>query len=101
MTRLNTEIIRGNVPDLFVADELPIEQYGSKGLLCDLYEFIDSDEELSRDDFFENILTATMLKQILDLVYMEKVREDEGGTYGVQTSAQISSFPEGQTFLQA
>ena len=49
----------------------------------------------------ENILTATMLKQILDLVYMEKVREDEGGTYGVQTSAQISSFPKGQTFLQA
>ena len=49
----------------------------------------------------ENIQTATMLKQILDLVYMEKVREDESGTYGVQTSAQISSFPEGQTFLQA
>ena len=48
----------------------------------------------------ENILTATLLKQILDLVYMEKVREAEGGTYGVQTSAQISSFPEGQTFLQ-
>lgn len=49
----------------------------------------------------ENIITATMLKQVLDLVYMEKVREDEGGTYGVQTSARISSFPEGQTFLQA
>ena len=46
------------MPDLFVADELPIEQYGAKGLLCDLYEFIDSDEELYRDDFFENILTA-------------------------------------------
>ena len=41
----------------------------------------------------ENILTATMLKQVLDLVYTEKVREDEGGTYGVQTSARISSFP--------
>lgn len=49
----------------------------------------------------ENIITATMLKQVLDLVYMEKVREEEGGTYGVQTSARISSFPEGQTFLQA
>lgn len=49
----------------------------------------------------ENILTATMLKQVLDLVYTEKVREDEGGTYGVQTSARISSFPKGQTFLQA
>ena len=49
----------------------------------------------------ENIVTATMLKQVLDLVYTEKVREDEGGTYGVQTSARISSFPKGQTFLQA
>lgn len=49
----------------------------------------------------ENILTITLLKQILDLVYMEKVREAEGGTYGVRTSAQISAFPEGQTFLQA
>lgn len=52
------------------------------------------------DYSLENILTITMLKQILDLVYMEKVREAEGGTYGVRTSAQISSFPEGQTFLQ-
>lgn len=49
----------------------------------------------------ENIITTTMLKQILDLVYMEQVREKEGGTYGVQTSARISSFPEGQTYLQA
>lgn len=48
----------------------------------------------------ENRLTITMLKQILDLVYTEKVREDEGGTYGVQTSVKIASFPEGQTILQ-
>ncbi len=58
ITKLNTEIISGNVPDLFVADELPIEQYGAKGLLYDLYELIDSDEELSRDSFFPNILKA-------------------------------------------
>lgn len=47
-----------------------------------------------------NIVTATALKQILDLVYMEKVREDEGGTYGVQSYARISPFPEGRTTLQ-
>ena len=58
ITKLNTEIISGNVPDLFVADELPIEQYGAKGLLYDLYELIDSDEELSRDSFFPNVLKA-------------------------------------------
>lgn len=48
----------------------------------------------------ENIITATMLKQILDLVYNEKIREEEGGTYGVSTSVRISSFPEGETTLQ-
>lgn len=49
----------------------------------------------------ENIITSTMLKQILDLVYTEQVREKEGGTYGVSISARISSFPKGQTFLQS
>lgn len=48
----------------------------------------------------ENIITATMVRQILDLVYNEKIREEEGGTYGVQTSLRISSFPEGETMLQ-
>lgn len=52
------------------------------------------------DYSLENIITATMLKQVLDLVYMEKVREQEGGSYGVQASARISSFPEGRTVLQ-
>lgn len=48
----------------------------------------------------ENAITIKMLKQILDIVYVEKIREDEGGTYGVQVSAMVSPFPKGQTFLQ-
>ncbi len=48
----------------------------------------------------EDNLAATMLKQILDLVYTEKVREDEGATYGVGVSANVSAFPSGQTTLQ-
>lgn len=48
----------------------------------------------------ENIVTANMLKQILDLVYTEKIREEEGATYGVQTSIRIAPFPEGRTTLQ-
>ena len=31
----------------------------------------------------ENQIRMTMLDQILDIVYTEKVREEEGGTYGV------------------
>lgn len=45
-------------------------------------------------------VAATMLEQVLDLVYMEKVREAEGGTYGVSASVSISSFPEGQAGVQ-
>lgn len=35
----------------------------------------------------ENNLSLDVLKGILDLIYTEKVREDEGGTYGVSTDA--------------
>lgn len=52
------------------------------------------------DYSLENKVGITMLKQILDLVYTEKIREDQGATYGVQVSSGISSFPRGQTTLQ-
>ncbi len=52
------------------------------------------------DYTLENNVSATMLKQILDLVYTEKIREDQGGTYGVSVSAAISAFPTGKTSLQ-
>ncbi|MDR2232416.1 MAG: insulinase family protein [Tannerella sp.] len=45
-------------------------------------------------------IKSSMLKQILDLVYMEKVRENESGTYGVRTSVDMSVFPAGKTTLQ-
>ncbi len=48
----------------------------------------------------EESVSATMLKQILDLVYTEKIREEQGGTYGVSVSAGIAGFPSGQTTLQ-
>jgi zinc protease len=48
----------------------------------------------------ETVLTASLLKQILDLVYMEKVRENESGTYGVSASIDVSAFPKGQTIFQ-
>lgn len=52
------------------------------------------------DYALENLIAATMLKQILDIVYVEKVREEEGGTYGVQVGAGLAHYPLGQTILQ-
>lgn len=48
----------------------------------------------------KNQILMSMFDQILDIVYTEKVREEEGGTYGVYAGGSISRYPEGQTILQ-
>ena len=58
LTKLVTEIMAGNMPDLLSLDSLPYAQLAAKGLLEDLYPWLDADAELSRDDFFENVLTS-------------------------------------------
>lgn len=58
MTKLNTEIMTGNVPDIIDANELPANMYASKGLLEDLYPYIDADAELSRDDIIPKLLES-------------------------------------------
>ncbi len=58
-TKFNNDILAGNVPDIIILDdELPVDSYIQKGFLADIYEFIDKDEELSRDKFFQNVLDA-------------------------------------------
>ncbi len=44
----------------------------------------------------KNRLMMNVLKGILDLRFTEKIREDEGGTYGVRTSTSLSQFPISQ-----
>ena len=48
----------------------------------------------------ETSLMASILKQILDLVYLEKVRENESGSYNVNVTINIAAFPKGQTIFQ-
>ncbi len=50
-------------------------------------------------DLKSNILMS-MTSQILDLIYTEKVREDEGGTYGVYVGGNIEKFPKTFGYLQ-
>ena len=59
LTKLTTELMAGNLPDLIdLSSNVPYAQLAAKGLLEDLYPYIDADPELSRDDFFPNILSA-------------------------------------------
>lgn len=58
-TQLNNDIVAGKVPDILVLDDgMPIDSYIAKGLFADINEFIDQDEELNREDYFENVLDA-------------------------------------------
>lgn len=48
----------------------------------------------------KNTILLNITSQILDLVYTNKVREDEGGTYGVYTSGELEKYPKEQALLQ-
>jgi ABC-type glycerol-3-phosphate transport system substrate-binding protein len=58
MVMMNTEILAGKVPDMILCFGIPYNQFASKGLFEDLYTYIDSDAELKRSDFQENIMKA-------------------------------------------
>lgn len=58
LTKLRTEIMAGNVPDIIDLNGLPLDQMAAKGILEDLYPYLDADSGLSREDFFPNILKA-------------------------------------------
>ncbi|KAA6340531.1 Protease 3 [termite gut metagenome] len=50
----------------------------------------------SCDYNLKNTILISVVSQILNMVYTEKVREDEGGTYGVSVSGNIDKFPKEQ-----
>lgn len=59
LTKLSTEIISGKVPDILDTNTLPIRQYAAKGVLEDLWPYIDADTELGgRDALVAPVLNA-------------------------------------------
>ena len=87
VTKLNTQIISGNAPDIFVVNErLPMETYAAKGILQDLWPLIDADAELSREDlmthFFDVLSVDGKLYQVVDSFSINSVvgRTDVIGT---------------------
>lgn len=58
LTKLNTEILSGQVPDLIYTANLPIARYAAQGILADLRPFIDADPELCGDQLMTHVLDA-------------------------------------------
>ncbi len=58
LQKLNTEILAGSVPDILDTGSLPLRQYGARGILEDLWPFIDRDPDLGRDALMVRPLEA-------------------------------------------
>ena len=59
ITKMKTEIMSGNVPDMIVSDgTISMDPFIRKGLVEDLYPYLDKDEALSRDDLVSDMLKS-------------------------------------------
>lgn len=62
--KLNLDMVSGHMPDILMAeglpngDSLPLESYIKKGLLADVGALIAKDDELSGQEFMENVFDA-------------------------------------------
>lgn len=57
ITQFNNDITGGNCPDIVNLTGLDFERYASKGVLEDLYPFMEKDG-IKKQDYLENVLTA-------------------------------------------
>ena len=48
----------------------------------------------------KNALAVSMLDQVMDMMYTESVREDEGGAYGVPVRGGLSRYPQEEASIQ-
>lgn len=107
LTKLNTEILSGNVPDMLCLNGLNYRHLANKGILADLYPFIDADPALKRSDFFPNVLAALEVNgqlcstvsgfYISSAIGSAAVVGDEPGWTYEEFNAALASMPEGCT----
>ena len=56
LSRLNTDILSGYTPDIFDLNTLPARSYIDKGLIEDLWPWIDADPEIDRENLLPEVL---------------------------------------------
>ena len=79
---LNTDIMAGKGPDVFILDGMPVENYIAKGLLSDISDTVN---ELKKEDsFFDNLCT---------------VYEKDGKIYGIPSRFYLSFIQGSQECL--
>lgn len=56
--QMNADIMGGNGPDMIDVSGGDMQKYVSKGILEDLYPYMDADEEIKREDYVPSVLKA-------------------------------------------
>jgi len=107
LTKLNTEIMAGNMPDILHLNQLSYRQLAAKGLLADMYEFMAKDSEIKKENYFENVLGALEVDgklyttcptfQISTVMGAASVVGDTPGWTYDEFNAALASMPEGCT----
>ena len=102
---LLSHLLSGEVPDILILDGLNHRLLAAKGLLADLYPFLDGDGGFAREDFFDNVLESCersgRLYALADAFSVDTVMADadvagdEPGWSYEQYNAAITSMPEG------
>ncbi len=68
-TKLQNDIISGRIPDILIlSTDMPYETYAARGMFLDLYTMLDTDTELKRTDFLENVLRAMEINEKLVMI---------------------------------
>lgn len=58
VTKLNTDILSGNAPDIIGLQQLTPEQYAGKGMLEDLIPYFEQDEDIAETDLLDSLVNA-------------------------------------------
>ena len=108
LTKLNTDIVAGHIPDILNVSNLPVAQYVGRGLLEDLYPYLDNDGELSRDSLVQEVLHALEVDgglyqavpsfNITTLVGASSVVGDEPGWTFEEMQTALANHPEASAF---
>ncbi|MBR4467914.1 MAG: insulinase family protein [Bacteroidales bacterium] len=89
-TKKNDETWTTNVPAITDKDVTSHYTKAMENPKVTCYMVYNGDMEFNR----KNQLTMQVLSDVMDIVYTEKIREDEGGTYGVGVNGNLNNRPK-------
>ena len=59
LTRLNTDIVTGNAPDIMLLNPaMPVNSFISKGVFMDITDLYNADKDIEKEDFLKNVMDA-------------------------------------------